>query len=156
MRDLRVLLVYVNSMMDNLIPLNMSYLIGCLKQKGIDVRLFDTTFYKTAAQSSDEARVEMLQAKPFDLSEYGINYKTTDVFQDLRELVVEYEPNLIGFSVVEPTYPLALRLLNSIANISKMIFISSIHALNKNDTYSQDKNKWENLFLENMKSKNNK
>ncbi len=136
MRDFRVLLVYVNSMMDNLIPLNISCLTACLKQKGIDVRLFDTTFHKTADKSTDEARVEMLQVKPFDLSEYGINYKPTDVLQDFRELIVEYKPNLIGFSVVESTYPLAVSLLNSIANVKgncKVIFggIFSIFAFNK-------------------------
>lgn len=136
MKDFKVLLVYVNSMMENLIPLNISYLTACLKQKGIDVRLFDTTFYKTAGESSDQARVKTLQVKPFNLSEYGINYKTTDVFQDFRELVVEYKPHLIGFSVIEPTYLLAVHLLNSIANIKgncKVIFggIFSIFVFNR-------------------------
>lgn len=125
MNGFRVLLVYVNSMMDNLIPLNMSYLIACLKEKGINVRLFDTTFYKTSGKSSDEVRAEMLQVKPFDLSKYGISYKTSDVFEDFRKLVAEYRPHLIGFSAVEPTYILAEKLLNSIADIkekSKIIF----------------------------------
>lgn len=117
MNDFRVLLVYVNSMMDNLIPLNMSYLVACLKEKGIDVRLFDTTFYRVRDKSSDEMRVEMLQVKPFDLSRYGIRYKDTDVFEDFRKAVIEYKPNLIGFSVVEPTYKLAEDLLNSIEDI---------------------------------------
>lgn len=117
MRKFKVLLVYVNSAMDNLIPLNITYLSACLKEKGIDVTLFDTTFYKTSSKTSDEARVEMLQAKPFDLSKYGINYKTSDVFEDFKKLVIEYRPHLIGFSVVEPTYILAEKLLNSIRDI---------------------------------------
>ena len=121
----RVFLVYVNSMMDNLIPLNISYLTASLKTEGFDVNLFDTTFYKTSDKSSDEARVETLQVKPFDLSEYGINYKETDVFDDFRKKVEEYRPHLIGFSVVEPTYPLAERLLEAIKDVlgeSKVIF----------------------------------
>lgn len=125
MKEFRVLLVYVNSMMDNLIPLNISYLVACLKEKGFDVRLFDTTFYRTSNKSSDEARVEMLQVKPFDLSKYGIRYKSSDVFSDFRNLVSDYKPQLIGFSVVEPTYILAEKLLDSIYDIkdkSKIIF----------------------------------
>jgi len=121
----RVLLVYVNSMMDNLIPLNISYLTASLKAENCDVTLFDTTFYRTSDKSSDEARVETLQVKPFDLSEFGINYKETDVFDDFRKKVEEYRPHLIGFSVVEPTYPLAERLLEAIKDIkgeSKVIF----------------------------------
>jgi len=112
-------------MMDNLIPLNISYLTASLKTEGFDVNLFDTTFYKTSDKSSDEARVETLQVKPFDLSEYGINYKETDVFDDFRKKVEEYRPHLIGFSVVEPTYPLAERLLEAIKDVlgeSKVIF----------------------------------
>jgi len=125
MKEFKVLLVYVNSPMDNLIPLNISYLTACLKKEGISVRLFDTTFYRTSDKSSDEARVEMLQVRPFDLAKYGIDYKTSDVFGDLRKLVAEYAPDLIGFSVVESTYKLAVRLLDSIGDIkgdSKVIF----------------------------------
>ena len=107
MKEFRVLLVYANSMMDNLIPLSVTYLIACLKEKGIQVRLFDTTFYKTAEKSSDDERAEMLQVKPVDMSEYGINYKTTNMLDDFRELVVEFQPQLIGFSVVESTYTIA-------------------------------------------------
>ena len=136
MKEFRVLLVYANSMMDNLIPLSVTYLIACLKEKGIQVRLFDTTFYKTAEKSSDDERAEMLQVKSVDMSEYGINYKTTSMLDDFRELVVEYQPQLIGFSVVETTYTIAEKLLNSLVDIkgdSKVIFggIYSIFAYNK-------------------------
>ncbi len=112
-------------MMDNLIPLNISYLAAALREKGFDVALFDTTFYRTADKSSDEARVETLQVRPFDLAEFGIRYKDTDVFDDFRKTVSGYEPDLIGFSVVEPTYLLAKKLLESIKDIkgkSKVIF----------------------------------
>lgn len=136
MSEFKVLLVYANSMMDNLIPLSVTYLIACLKEKGIQVRLFDTTFYKTAEKSSDDERAEMLQVKPVDMSEYGIKYKVTDMLEDFRDLVIEYQPQLIGFSVVEPTYTIAEKLLNSVAGVkgnSKVVFggIYSIFAYNK-------------------------
>ncbi len=112
-------MVYVNSMMDNLIPLNISYLTACFRKEGIDIKLFDTTFYKTADKSSDQARAEMLQTKTFNLSKSKIHYKISNIFDDFRKLVSEYRPHLIGFSVVESTYYLAEKLLNSIADIRK-------------------------------------
>ncbi|MFH1309104.1 MAG: radical SAM protein [Candidatus Omnitrophota bacterium] len=136
MSKAKVLLVYVNSMMDNLIPLNISYLTACLKEEDFDVELFDTTFYRTSSKSSDEARVETLQVKPFDLSEYGINYKGSDVFDDFKKQVERYNPDLIGFSVVEPTYIFAEKLLDSIKGIkanAKVVFggVFSIFAYKK-------------------------
>jgi len=111
--------------MDNLIPLNIGYLTACLKNAGNDVKLFDTTFYRTSEKTSDESRVEALQVKPFDLSEYGIDFKKTDVIDDFRKLISEYKPDLIGFSVVESTYFLSIKLLESIVDINssgKIIF----------------------------------
>ena len=43
----KVLLVYANSPMDNLMPVSVSSIAGALKKGGIDVRLFDTTYYKS-------------------------------------------------------------------------------------------------------------
>ena len=40
----RVLLVYANSPMDNLMPVSISSISGALRRRGFDIRLFDTTF----------------------------------------------------------------------------------------------------------------
>lgn len=67
MSKFRVLLVYPNLQMVNLLPSNVSILSACLRNADIDVKLFDTTFYRTAEKSVDDVRVEHMQLRPFDL-----------------------------------------------------------------------------------------
>jgi len=111
---IKVLLVYVNSPMDNLIPIGISLLSSFLKNSGHEVKLFDTTFYKTTIETGDDVRVKTLQVKYTNLSKLGINFKNSNLIEDFRILIEEYKPDLIGLSCVEPTIQLALFLLNSI------------------------------------------
>src|SRR5438105_14201612 len=69
-KNFRVLLIYPNYMFVNLLPTNIGILTSCLRQNGFEVDLFDTTFYKTAAKSLDEIRVEHLQLRKFTLSDF--------------------------------------------------------------------------------------
>ena len=109
----KVLLSYVNSFMDNLIPLNVSLLSACLKQAGHKTRLFDTTFYRTRDKTGDEERVETLQVKNANLEKYGVREKS-NLIQDFRKTINDFNPDLIGLSVVESTYHIASKMLNSI------------------------------------------
>ncbi len=45
-KDFKVLLVNCNTMLDTLITAGIGILSACLKREGIEVKLFDTTFYK--------------------------------------------------------------------------------------------------------------
>lgn len=67
-----------------------------LKAAGIDVRVFDTTFYKTEEKSVDEIRVEHMQVRPFNLKEKGVDYKNTNVFEDFVAFVEDYKPYIKG------------------------------------------------------------
>lgn len=102
--------------MATLIPMHVSILSACLKQKGFQVKLFDTTYYKTEEKSFEEKKVELLQVKKFNLVEAGVRFKQTDIYEDLDKLVNSYQPDLIGISFVEDTYKLGLSLLESIKN----------------------------------------
>ena len=72
-KDFRVLFVYPNYMFVNLLPTNIGILNACLLQAGFKTDLFDTTFYRTAARSLDEIRVENLQLRKFSLSDFGVH-----------------------------------------------------------------------------------
>lgn len=61
---MKVLLVYCNSMLENAIPIGVSQLSACLKQAGITVKLFDTTFYRYGVKSSMENRFELQSEQP--------------------------------------------------------------------------------------------
>ncbi len=130
MTDFRVLLVYPNLQMVNLLPSNISILSACLKEKGYTVRLFDTTLYPLEEKSIDERRVDYLQVRPFDLGRHGIRYRSTDVFGDFRETVRTFRPGLIAVTMVEDTYPLAMDLLRSLGPDSGIpVIAGGVHVL---------------------------
>ncbi|MFA5142590.1 MAG: radical SAM protein [Candidatus Omnitrophota bacterium] len=103
---MKVLLVYCNTMLENAIPISVSQLSACLKKAGIDVELFDTTFYRHGGKSAMETRIYALQIAPCPL-----NFTEGDMEADFVKRINEYQPDLIGLSVVEPTFNLAGRLL---------------------------------------------
>src|SRR5438105_6702269 len=101
----RVLLVYPNYSMVNLLPTNIGILTACLKQNGFVVDLYDTTFYRTSEKTLDEIRVENLQVRKFSLEEFGVHFKTGHFLDDFKKKVSDFKPDLIGVSVVEDTWP---------------------------------------------------
>src|SRR5438105_6610071 len=88
----RVLLVYPNYSMVNLLPTNIGILTACLKQNGFIVDLFDTTFYRTSEKTLDEQRVENLQVRKFSLEDVGVRFKDTNYLDDFREKVLTFKP----------------------------------------------------------------
>ncbi len=113
-KDFKVLLVNCNTMMDTLITAGISILAACLKKDGIEVKLFDTTFYKTADRTGDEARAYTLQVKKTDFKELGIVPNETDVIEDFKKIVEEFRPDLIGLSCIEVTYGLGIEMLKAV------------------------------------------
>ncbi len=121
-------MVYCNSMLENALPISLTQLSACLKRDGIDVELFDTTFYKWAAVSDTENRIEALQFKACELP-----YREGDVYKDFVKKIEEYRPDLIGFSIVEPTFKFGLKLLDFagevIAKNHILVAMGGIHAI---------------------------
>jgi len=138
----KVLLVYPGLQMVNLLPSNIAILSAYLKKGGIDVRLFDTTFYKTAEKSVDEIRVEHLQLRPFKLSEKGVDYKSTDVYEDFEKVVDEYRPNIIGVSATDDTYTLGMALISKVRHKHEDIHVilGGVHPTFSPETVISDEN----------------
>ncbi len=111
---MKILFIYPNTMMSTLVPVHLSLLSACLKDKGFIVDLFDTTFYRTEDVSFEKKRVELLHLKPFDYADKGIYFKETDLYEDLREKIADFQPDLIGITIVEDTWELAKSLLEKI------------------------------------------
>ena len=74
-------------MMATLVPINISLLSSCLKEKDFQVELFDTTYYKTEKVSFEEKKVQLLQLKEFNWEEKEVSFKKTDIFQDLKKKI---------------------------------------------------------------------
>ena len=111
---MKVLLVYCNSMLENALPVGLSQLSACLKEAGIEVKLFDTTFYQYGPKSDMENRIEALQFPPCPL-----NFNKGNMAEDFKAAIDGFQPNLIGLSVVEPTFLLGMKLLESARSVIK-------------------------------------
>jgi len=92
MRDFKVLLINCNTMLDTLVTAGIGILSSSLKNEGIEVKLFDTTFYKTAELTGDDARASVLQVKKTDFKDFGIVPEEGDVIEDFVKLVESFQP----------------------------------------------------------------
>lgn len=130
MSKFKVLLVYPNLMLMNTIPIGMALLSGCLKEDGNEVKLFDTTFYRTAEKSNDELRVEKMQVRRFNFKKQRAALKNTNVYDDFVGVVTSYKPDLIAISVLDDTLDIGLNLAREIKSKQNEIPIifGGVHA----------------------------
>lgn len=136
--EFKVLLVYANSPMDNLMPVSISSLAGALSRRGFNIRLFDTTFYPWTNMAGGERRGS-LQVAEFDYSAVGIQYIKSDVFEDFRNLVKQYEPNLIALSSVEPTHEFSMKLLERVNDLNIPSIVGGVHTIfSPDDVFNED------------------
>ena len=132
----KVLLVYSNSPMDNLMPVSVSALAGALRRQGFNTKLFDTTYYPVYELSGNEVvtvggaeRKGSLQVAEFSYKEVGIEFIGTDIYEDFRRCVKDYEPNLIALSTVEPTHLLGIKLLESVRDLGIPTIVGGCFAI---------------------------
>lgn len=111
MEPFKVLLVYPNLMLVTQLPNNIALLAAVLKKQGCEVRLFDTTFYQTTDKTNDEMRVERMQVRKFNIKDVGLKVKKQNMYDDFKKVVREYNPDLIGVSVVDDTVVMGLSLI---------------------------------------------
>jgi len=134
---MKVLLVYCNSMLENATPISISQLSACLKQAGVTVELFDTTFYRYGKKSSMETRIDALQIAPCPLS-----FIEGDIEKDFIKKIETYGPDIIGLSMVEPTLNLARRLLGCAKGLIKKngikVAMGGVHAVLSPETLEND------------------
>ncbi len=127
---MRVLLVYPNDRMDGLISVGISVLSAHLKAANHEVDLYDTTYFDTGKRTGDFYREQMGQVIPVDLSKHGITREKKSLNElqlDFRKKVLEYKPELIGFSVLEITYDQGLELAKSIEDLKIPVIFGGIY-----------------------------
>lgn len=122
----KILFIYPNTMMATLVPIHLALLSASLKASSFQTSLFDTTYYKTEDINFEEKKVELLQIKPFNLAEKGVDFKKTDIYEDLAKKVSDFKPDLIGITIVEDTYELALSLLESIKGLDTPVIAGGV------------------------------
>lgn len=131
-RPFRVLLIYANSFMDSLMPISVSSISGALKRADVEVLLFDNTYYPpqdAKTSSGDQARVSSLQIPAFNYEKVGIRPMSSNVFEDFRKTVLEFKPDLIGLSAVEPTFLFGIKCLETVRDLGIPTIVGGVHAI---------------------------
>ena len=81
-------------------------LIGVLKHGGHNVELFDITFMVQKRLDHD-AREKTGTVKPVDYTKYWGTPIQVDIYQELRNKIKDFKPDLVAFSIVESNYSIA-------------------------------------------------
>ncbi len=137
----KVMLIHANSTLDTLIPPNLAIMSAVLKQAGHQVKLFDTTFYKTRESTGDDARVRTLQVKETRFEDVGVELNRTDMYEDFLCCVKEYQPDIVGLSAVSLTYPFGIEFLRKLRRAHPEIptIVGGIHAtISPNEVLRED------------------
>ena len=126
---IKILLVYPNPAMDNIIPIGVSTLAAQLKQAGHKVKLFDTTFYASGRTIGEHFRERNLQVIiTSDIrKEKGIKRINRNVYDDFEKVVNEYQPDVIGVSVFEISYLQGINLLRKVKDYPCIKIMGGIH-----------------------------
>ncbi|MFA4859285.1 radical SAM protein [Methanoregula sp.] len=91
--------------------MGLASLSAFLKAHGHSVKIFDTAFYgSTEEKSQTIVRTERLMSKPITDEDHYMPVNQTTVEEDLLKTIRKYQPHLIAFSIVEPTYDQSLKL----------------------------------------------
>lgn len=102
----KILFVYPNGEGYPIIPLGPAMLIGVLKHGGHNVELFDITFMVQKRLDHD-AREKTGTVKPVDYTKYWGTPIQVDIYQELRNKIKDFKPDLVAFSIVESNYSIA-------------------------------------------------
>lgn len=126
---MKILMVYCNTALENALPVSVSQIVSCLKKAGFEVDLFDTTFYRWGQQSAQENRINSLQIRPFPMDQFNKG----DILQDFIDKINDFKPDLIGLSVVEPTFLRGMKLLEAAGGIIRnnkiKVAVGGVHAI---------------------------
>jgi len=122
MSTFRVLFIYPNQRAESLVPPAIAIFSKLLKQRGIEVALFDTSFYDIDADdysdiqrgpSSEQIVSKLLLTRPYE-SRADSFRKHRSAVDDLVAKVESFSPNLIAVTTTESTFLLAVHLLRSV------------------------------------------
>jgi len=119
-KKFKVLLVYPNLPLMLVPPLSIAIFTSVLKNLGYELSLFETTAYLQEDISvSPENRVKLGQAREFDYErDLGVKIINTNMYDDFKVHVKEFNPSAMIFSVVEDSFDQCRRLIESVADIN--------------------------------------
>jgi anaerobic magnesium-protoporphyrin IX monomethyl ester cyclase len=134
MSEFRVLFVYPNQRAESLVPPAIATFSRLLKDRGIKVGLFDSSYYdidaddyaiKPGGSSSELAASQLLHARPYE-SRAESNRKHEDAIANLTSLVDTFSPDLIAMTTTESTYLLGMHLMKAIRHTGVPVLVGGV------------------------------
>ena len=116
-----------------MLPPAIGLLSSILKEDGNIVELFDTTYYEkfgdseSAEVDSDHIKTEKLMARPYKMPN-EITLKTTNVFDDFKEKVESFGPDLLAMSCTEDMFELGVSLLRKVGKYKIPTILGGVFA----------------------------
>ncbi|MDO8558743.1 MAG: radical SAM protein [bacterium] len=106
-----VLIIYPATFKFPGLHIGIASLSSGLKEKGYQVKVFDTVFYDLLGEQDwNKLRSDRLMSKKIVNEDEHWKVKTTDMKEDLIKVLDEYQPKIVGISMTEPVYDLGLQL----------------------------------------------
>jgi len=116
-----------------MLPTGVALLSACLKREGHKIKLFDTTYYSETSYvndsdatkqksgyksgSTDGNKIDRLMARPVKKGNYNITVKNSNVFEDFRKELLDFDPELIAMSCTEDMFHLGIKLINKVKDL---------------------------------------
>ncbi len=107
MKKGNILFIYPTPYRITLTPLGIGSISGVLQKNGYDTKVFDTAYYPECGNDQEEAvyRIKTGMSPPTSKQELmRIKDRKTDLFEDLYRCIKDFNPDLIGISLIDASY----------------------------------------------------
>ena len=131
---MKILFIYPNHKGMNMLPPGVALLSACLKREGHDVKLFDTTYYDSVEiggnvdkSDSDNSKTDRLMARPYEMPKHVVTVKYTDVFEDFRKFVEDFQPDMLALSCTEDMFSLGVALIEKVKDLKILTLAGGVY-----------------------------
>ena len=128
---MKVLFVHLGEYMSNGIPTGIASLSAILKAQGHEVRVFDTTFLKTAADLKEgyDADSGMVYKKTaYTLYDLTKDDPVVNHNEEFQKTIDAFQPNLIAVSAMTTVFDKGLRLFEGTNTHGATVIVGGVHA----------------------------
>lgn len=128
--DFKVLIAYPNLPLMLMPSIAVALFTRIFRNKGYQVDLFETTYYVSHQESTSEARVNLLQARKFNITEEIEITIKDDMLGDFRRKVEDFKPDFMIFSVVEDVFNQTVEMLKAVEDLNVPHLIGGVFPTN--------------------------
>ena len=107
----KILFIYPTPFRVTGLSVGVASLCGMLKANNYEVKVLDTAFYPELEKECQiDVRAERMIGKRISQENYYWKRNTLDMEEDFINIIRDFKPDIIGFSILEPMFDLSLRI----------------------------------------------